>query len=52
MERVVKFERFKDVTNWSLFEIRDYAKQQGWSGLKIHLPKTDDDPVMVERLPS
>jgi len=52
MDNVIKFERFKDVTGWSLLKIRDYAKLNNWQGLTIHLPKTDDDPVRVERLPA
>ena len=46
---VIEFERFKDVTGWSIWAIRDYAKAHGWKGLRIHLPKKDNDPVRVER---
>jgi hypothetical protein len=52
MGTVVEFERFKDVTGWSIWKIREYTKSQGWKNLKIHMPKKDSDPVRVERLPA
>ena len=51
MGLVIEFERFKDVTGWSILKIREYCREQGWRGLRIHLPVEDDDPVRIERLP-
>ena len=51
MANVIEFERFKDVTGWPIYQIREYARERNWGGLRIHLPKKDDDPVLIERLP-
>jgi len=49
MGTVIQFERFKDVTGWSIWMIREYARAQGWKGLRIHMPIKDSDPVRIER---
>ena len=44
---VVEFERFKDVTGWSIWEIRNYIHAKGWKGFILHWKEGDD--VVIER---
>ena len=52
MGKVVQFERFKDVTGWSLPKIEQYiAENNLHDRICLHW-RTDDERVLIERLHS
>ena len=48
MADVIQFERYKDVTGWSLTRIGEYVRKHGWKGFVLHW-QTDQDTVTIER---
>ncbi len=47
MGTVIQFERFKEVTGWSLIRIAEYVKDHNWKGFVLHWREGDD--VIIER---
>lgn len=47
MSNVIKFERFKKVSGWSLTRIADYMREHNWKGFVLHWRNGDD--VIIER---
>ena len=44
---VIKFERFKNVTGWSLNKIADYIRKEKWAGFVLHWQEGEE--VTIER---
>ena len=51
MDNVIPLIRFVDVTGWSLKQIEQYIRDNGWTTFRLHW-QTDDDRVRIERCAS
>ncbi len=47
MSNVIKFEKYQDVTGWSLHKIGDWVREHKWKGFVLHWKNGDN--VTIER---
>ena len=51
MNNVIPFVRYQDVTDWPLYQVREWCRENGWTaGFRINWNLSGQDKCIIERL--